>query len=151
MEVILMKDVDNLGHKGDVVQVRDGYARNFLIPRNLGLAATRSNQEFFADQRARAEKRNAQRRTTASEQAKKLEKVKLTLEAAAGEQNKLFGSITAEDIGAALKTEGFALDKRRIQLKKPIRDLGTHTVTVEVFPQVRASVTIEVVRKAASK
>ncbi len=150
MELILLKDVENLGHKGDVIQVRDGYARNFLLPRNLGLAATRSNQQFVADQRARAEKRNTQRRLSAGEQAKKLEKVKITLEAAAGEQNKLFGSITAEDIREALKAEGFVLDKRRIQLKKPIRDLGTHTVAVEVFAQVRANLTVEVVRKASS-
>lgn len=148
MELILLKNVDKLGHKGDVITVRDGFARNFLIPRNLGLAATRANQEFVKEQKVRSEKRQAKARETATLKAKELKDLTITLEAAAGDQGKLFGSITAEDIRQALANQGCAVDKKNIQLKDPIRILGTHTVAVELYSQVKVSVTIEVVRKS---
>ena len=148
MELILLKDIDNLGHRGDVVNVRDGFARNFLIPRNLGLAATRQNREFVEEQKVRAAKQQAKRRDEAMLKAKELEKIKITLEAAAGEQNKLFGAITADDIRKVLSDKGYEFDKRRIHLPRPIRTVGNHSVSIEIYPQVKSTITVEVIRKS---
>jgi large subunit ribosomal protein L9 len=148
MELILLKDVDNVGRKGDVVRVRDGHARNLLIPHRLALPSTWANQQFVSEQKVRAEKRHFKERTEAENKARELEKDALTLQATAGEQDKLFGSITSEDIREALAAKGYALDKKRIHLKEPIRTLGSHTVQVELYPQIKTTVAVEVIRKA---
>ncbi len=148
MEVILLKDVSNIGRKGEVVKVRDGYGRNFLIPRNLGMPSSKAGVKFVADQKARAEKRRVQEKSQAEAKAKELEKLKLTIDATAGEQDKLFGAITAEEIRIALAAKGFEIRKKHVLLKEPIKSLGTHSVTVEVFPQVKSTVTVEVLRKS---
>ena len=147
MELILLNDVENVGLKGDVVRVRDGFARNFLIPRKLAISCTRSNQQFVEEQKARVEKRRIQERAEAEKKSKDLEQLKVIIHAPAGEQDKLFGSVTAEDIRQALVERSYTVDKKRIHLKEPIRTLGSHTVSVELYPQVKASVTVEVVRK----
>jgi large subunit ribosomal protein L9 len=147
MELILLKDVENVGKKGDVVRAREGYARNFLIPRKLALVSTRSNQQFFAEQKERVAKRRIKEKGEAEKRAKDLEQVQITLEAASGEQGKLFGSVTSDEIRVALAGKGYTVDKKRIHLKEPIRALGTHSVSVELYPQVKATVTVEVVRK----
>lgn len=148
MELILLKDVDQMGRRGDVIRVRDGYARNFLIPRKLAFAATRENQEMVAQQRVRAEKRQAKERTEAQNQARQLEQLKWTIQAEAGEQDKLYGAITSEDIRQLLAEKNFNIDKRKILLKEPIRSVGKHTVAVELYSQVRAQLSVEVVRKS---
>lgn len=147
MEVILTKDVVHVGRKGDVVKVRDGYARNFLIPQNVALPSTRANQQFVAEQKVRATKRREKEVAEAEKIAEKLSSLKIKIEAQAGEQDKLFGSITAEDIAQALSQKGHAFDKKHVHLKESIRSLGSHPVTVEIFAQVKATVTVEVVRK----
>jgi large subunit ribosomal protein L9 len=148
LELILLKDVEHVGRKGDVVKVRDGFARNFLIPQNLGLPSTRANREFVEEQRVRAEKRQSRERITAQSKAEELQQLKLTVEAACGEKEKLFGSVTSEDIRELLVQRGYAVEKKHVQLKEPIRQLGSHQVVVELYPQVKAAVTVEVVRKA---
>jgi len=148
MELILLQDVQSVGSKGDVVRVSEGFARNFLLPRRFAIASTRSNRQFVEEQRARMVKKRAQQKTEAENKAQQLQQMKLTMEAAAGEQDKLFGSITAEDIRQALAERGYAVDRKRIHLQDPIRALGSHVVSVELYPQVKASVTVEVIRKS---
>jgi len=148
MELILLKDLEKIGRKGQVVRVRDGYARNFLLPQKAALPLTQANERFVADQKARAEKRAKIERVKAQEIAKKLEGLKISIEAAAGEQVKLFGSVTAEDISKLLGEKGYQLDRRQILLKEPIRSLGEYTLTVEVFTQVRANIQLTVLKAA---
>ena len=148
MELILTENVEKVGCKGDVVRVRDGYARNFLIPRNLAVPSTRANQEFVAEQKVRAEKRREKERAEAQKAVEKLNKVKLTIEAQAGDKEKLFGSVTAEDISEALQKQGHSYDRKHIHLKEPIRSLGTHAVAIEIYPQVKATISVEVIKKS---
>lgn len=150
MELILLEDVEKVGFKGDVVRVKDGFARNYLIPRTLAFPATRKNREFVEEQRARSEKRRAKAKAEATKKAEKMNQVKLNIEAKAGEQDKLFGSVTAEDVCEALKTQGYEYTKKQVHLKEPIRSLGTHSVSVEVFPEVKATITVEVTAAAQS-
>lgn len=147
MEVILLNNVDKLGRKGEVVRVRDGYGRNFLIPRGYALESTEVNQVFVAEQKERAAKRFEKEKKQAEEVAAKLGKVKLKIDANAGEQDKLFGSVTAEDVQGLLEKKGYSIDKKDIHLSEPIKALGQYTVTVEIFPQVKVSVPLEVLRK----
>ena len=147
MELILLSDVEKVGRRGDVIKVRDGFARNFLLPRDLALPATRANRQFVEEHRVRAEKRSAKERTEAEAKVKDIEKLKVTIEAPAGEQDKLFGSVTSDDISQALARHGLQIDKKKIGLKESIRSLGSYAVSIEIYSQVRATVTIEVVRK----
>ena len=146
MEIILCEDVDKIGKAGQVVKVKDGFARNFLLPQKAAMPVTAANERFIADQKARAEKRAVLEKIKAKETAEKLDGLKLSMKSAAGDQDKLFGSVTAEDISRLLAAKGFQLDRRKILLKEPNRSLGTFTLTVEVFPQVRASVQLEVLK-----
>ncbi len=148
MELILLKDVEKVGLKGDVIRVRDGFARNFLLPQNLALPSTRANQEFFTEQKERMTRRREKERVLAQDLAQKLSQVKVTIPAQAGEQDKLYGSVTAEDVCEALNKQGYSFGRKQILLKESIRALGTHTVSVELFLQVKASVTVEVIRKS---
>lgn len=148
MELILLQDVEKVGRKGQVVRVRDGFARNVLIPRKFAMVCTPANEEFVNDQKRRAEIRLEKEKVQATEKAEKLSSVKIKIEAQAGEQDKLFGSITSEEIAEALQKKGYDFDKKQIHLKESIRTVGSHAVTVEVYPQVKASITVEVVRKA---
>lgn len=148
MELLLLKDVEKVGRKGEIIRVRDGFGRNFLIPRKLALPATEAGERFLEEQKTRSEKRRAKEKQEAVSRAEKLAKLKITLEARAGEQDKLFGSVTAEDISEALARQGFPVDKKRIHLKEALRALGTHPVTVELYPEVKTTVSVEVVRKA---
>ena len=148
MEVVLLNDVDNIGRRGDIVRVRDGYARNFLLPRKLAMASTKANQQFVGEQKERVARRREKEKAEAQTAAEKLNNLKIKIEAQAGEQEKLFGSITAEDVAEALNQKGHSFKKKQILLKESIRSLGTHPVSVELFPQVRATVTVEVIRRS---
>ncbi len=147
MEMILIQNVEKVGHKGDVVRVRDGYARNFLIPRSLAIRATRANQDLVGEQKVRAEKRREKERTAAQTLAEKLGQLKIIIESAAGEKDKLFGSVTAEDIREALRQKGHAYDRKQILMKESIRSLGSYPVVIEIHSQVKATINIEVVKK----
>lgn len=147
MELILLQDVEKVGRKGQVVRVRDGFARNVLIPRKYAMACTSANQAFVEDQKKRAELRLEKEKAAAQEKAEKLSSLKIKIEAQAGEQDKLFGSITSEEIAEALKKKGHDFDKKQVHLKESIRTVGSHAVSIEIYPQVKASITVEVVRK----
>ena len=145
---ILLKDVEQLGSKGEVVEVSKGYLRNFLMPRRLAEPATRG-AVAAAQQRAQAaEKALAEARTKAEDAATVLGKTVLTIEHQAGEDGRLFGSVTSQDIADAIKeARGITIDKRHVQLDEPIKTVGTHMVTVEVSAGVTAQVKTMVVEQ----
>jgi large subunit ribosomal protein L9 len=148
MEVILQEDVENLGHIGDIVKVRDGYGRNFLLPRGLAIEASRRNIHMLEHQKrlAAAKKERVQKEATSLSQ--KIAALSLTIPARAGEEERLFGSVTNQDIERALQVQGVTIDRRRILLAEPIKQLGTYTVPVNLGGDVRTTVTVQVVREA---
>jgi len=145
MEVILREDVQSLGKAGQLVRVKPGYARNFLLPRGLAFEATEGNKKRIdAEARARATKASAEK--AASEQlAAQLASITVTLRGKAGEEGKLFGSITSQDIAAALTAQGFTVDKRKLELEHPIKTVGFHSVTVRLHSDVHAEVKVNIV------
>ena len=145
MEVILREDVQSLGKAGQLVKVKPGYARNFLLPRGLAFEATEGNKKRIdAEAKARATKASAEK--AASEQlAAQLASLTLTLRGKAGEEGKLFGSITSQDIAAALAAEGFTVDKRKLELEHPIKTVGFHSVVVRLQSDVHAEVKVNIV------
>lgn len=148
MELILLKDVEDVGRKGDVIRVKEGFGRNFLLPQKLALVATAANKKFVDDLKARADKRRAEEKAEAENLVKKLDGLKIQLERAVGEQGKLFGSVTAEDISEELGKQKYSFSRKQIQLKESIRSAGVFPVTVEVYPQVKATISVEVVAKS---
>lgn len=147
MELLLLEDVKDVGKKGDVVRVRDGFGRNFLIPQDLAIPATRANQKFFSEQKIRSAARKAKEKEAAEQRARELRDLKMTLEAKAGEGDKLYGSVTAEDIREALAARGHHFDKKQIRIKAAIKTLGIHLVDLELYPQVKTRLTLELVRQ----
>ena len=144
-DVILREDVKSLGKAGDLVKVKPGYARNYLLPRGLAFEATEGNRKRIeAESRARGA-RDAAERTEAERFAAALGAVTLTLTGKAGDEGKLFGSITAQDITEALAAQGHQVDRRRIELEHPIKSLGHHTVGVRLHSDVHAEVRVSVV------
>jgi large subunit ribosomal protein L9 len=145
IEVILREDIKTLGRAGELVRVKPGYARNYLLPQGLAYEATEGNKKrIAAESKARAARGQAEK-AEAERVAAALGAVSLTLSGKAGEEGKLFGSITAQDIADALAREGQTVDKRRIELEYPIKTLGHHTVAVRVHPEVHAEVRVSVV------
>jgi large subunit ribosomal protein L9 len=145
MELILREDVKSLGKAGEMVRVKPGYARNYLLPQGLAYEATEGNKKrIAAETKARATRHDAER-AEAARAAAALGQVALTLTGKAGEEGKLFGSITAQDIADALARQGQQIDKRRIELDHPIKTLGHHTVAVRLHPEVHAEVHLSVV------
>ena len=144
-DVILREDVKSLGKAGELVRVKPGYARNFLLPRGLAFEATEGNKKrIAAETKARAVRDQAER-GDAERAAATLGAVTLTLTGKAGEEGKLFGSITAQDIADALAAQGHPVDRRRIELDHPIKTVGHHTVAVRLHSEVRAEVGVSVV------
>jgi large subunit ribosomal protein L9 len=145
MKVVLQDDVKGLGTTGDVKDVADGYARNFLIPRRLAAPATAGALKNVEAQRASVAKRQAQMDADARDLAERLGAMTLTLKARVGSQDRLYGSITSADIAAALGSElGTTFDRRKLVLEDPIRELGTHTVPVHLARDVTTSLTVNV-------
>lgn len=140
MEVILREDVDKLGHRGSVVKVADGYARNFLLPKKLAVAATESNKKIVEQERQAHLRREAKFKSDADDLAKLLAGVTLTFKQKVGENNQLFGSVTAKDIADALEQKNFHIDRRKIQLDEPIKTLGEHSVTLKLHREVTTTV-----------
>jgi large subunit ribosomal protein L9 len=147
MELLLLKDVKDIGKKGDVVRVRDGFGRNFLIPENLAMPATRANKQFFAEKKARSAVRKAKEKEAAEKKAKELRDLKISLEVKAGEGDKLYGAVTADDIRVALEQKGYVFEKKQIRIKDPLKTLGVHQVDLELYPQVKIRLTVELVRQ----
>jgi large subunit ribosomal protein L9 len=151
MEVILKEDVANLGHRGDVVKVADGYGRNFLLPRKLALQATLANKAVIEQMKAAAARRSAEEKVQAQALVAKLEPLTLSFTRKSGENGQLFGSVTTADIAGELATKGFEIDRRKIQLSEPIKSLGNFTVSVKLHREVTAHVGVHVAADAAQE
>ena len=151
MEVILKDDVVNLGHRGDLVKVADGYARNFLLPRKLALQATSANKAVVEQMKNAAARRSATEKALAEELAVKLEPIVLDFTRKSGEAGHLFGSVTSTDIATALDAKGFEIDRRKIQLPESIKTVGDHTVTIKLYREVAAHVKINVLAEATEE
>lgn len=149
MEVILKEDVANLGHRGDVVKVADGYGRNFLLPRKLALQATLANKAVIEQMKAAAARRSAEEKVQAQELVARLEPVTLSFTRKSGENGQLFGSVTTADIAQELAAKGFEIDRRKVQLSEPIKSLGDFTVSIRLHREVTAHVQVHVVADAA--
>ena len=147
VEIILLKDVEKLGKRGEAVNVRDGFGRNFLLPRGLAIPATRENKNRIEKEKKQASDRKARLRSESEKLAQKIASLDLTLEARVGEKDKLFGSVTTQDLAEALAKKGISVDKKQLSLSEPIRSLGKHTVTVELGPEVKSTFQVEVVKK----
>lgn len=148
MKILLQRQVANLGDPGEVVDVADGYARNFLIPRGLALRASSGALRHAERTRGLQEERTERDRETAQARAEELEKSPIRVTAQAGEEGRLFGSITAQQLAEELsKAVGWRIDRRRIALEEPIRSTGVHTVRVHLHQEVNATVTVQVVRE----
>lgn len=146
MKVILNDHVEHLGERGDAVTVKPGYARNYLFPQGLAYPDTPGNRRRFDEEQARWEEMDLQRRSAADKLAADLEGTELVFERRAGENDVLFGSVNLVDIGRALADKGFDIDRRRIQLNEPIKEIGTQTVDVRVYMDTAVSITVHVVR-----
>lgn len=145
MEVILREDIKTLGKAGELVKVKPGYARNFLLPKGLAYEATEGNRKrIMAESKAR-DARAAEESSEARAMAAKLSNVSLDLTRKAGEGDRLFGSITAQDLADALAAQGHTVDKRRIELEHPIKTVGQHTVSIRLHPEVTAEIRVMVV------
>ncbi len=144
MEVILRDDVTSLGKAGELVRVKPGYARNYLLPQGLAYEATEGNKKRIAAEAKARSTRLAAEKSGAEALAAQLAQVSLTLTGKAGEEGKLFGSITAQDITEALAKQGLTVDRRRVELAHPIKHVGFHTVTVRLHPEVHAEVKVTV-------
>jgi len=147
MEVILRHAVENLGKPGDVVKVKNGYARNYLLPHNLAYEATPGNLKRIEQEKARLEAAESQRRGSAQDVATKLEQVSLTFSARVGEEGKLFGSVTAADIAQQLEQQGFHIEKRQIDLHEPIKSLGVYRVPVRLHADVKPEIRVWVIKQ----
>jgi large subunit ribosomal protein L9 len=147
MEIILREDVAHLGKAGEVVAVKDGYARNYLLPRGLAYAATAGNKRRIEVEQQRRDAHLATQRGDAEQLAQRLATVSLTFTVKTGEGDKLFGSITAQDIAQQLKEQGFALDKRRVALEEPIKMIGIYKVPVRLDAGVQADIRVWVVKE----
>ena len=144
MEVILKEDVDSLGHRGDVVKVATGYGRNYLLPQHLAIEATSSNKAVIVQMKESAIRKSVKEKSTAQEQAEKLNAVELTFERKVGANDTLFGSVTSSDIAAELEKQGYTIDRRRIALDEPLKQLGEFHVPVKLFREVSAHVKVTV-------
>lgn len=145
MKVVLTSDVKGTGKKGEVINVSEGYARNFLFPKGIAIEANEKNLKELDRQKAYQDKKKADELEKAQTLKKQLDKIVLTMAVKAGEGGRLFGAITAKDIGDTIeKLHGLNIDKRKIELKAPIKSLGSHTVTIKLHPEVSAILNINI-------
>ncbi len=144
LQVVLTEDLPNVGNSGELVKVKPGFARNFLLPRGLAALATADNVRRVEHEKKVAQARAQKQRAAATELSGKLAQVKLSLKAQVGEESKLYGSITSRDIESALADKGFEVDRRKIVME-PIKDLGNHKVTIKIASGIDAEIEVEVV------
>lgn len=147
MKIILKQDVESLGKFGEVVEVKDGYARNFLIPRQIAVHANDRNLRMLEQERKRLEVKQSKEKRSAEELAKSLEQVSLTATVAVGEEDKVFGAVTSQDITELLKTKGFDIDRRKIMLDEPLKALGVYEVPIKLHSEVEAKIKVWVVKE----
>jgi large subunit ribosomal protein L9 len=148
MLVILRENVENLGQVGDLVKVTDGYARNYLLPRKLVVAANEKNEAAIEFHRKSLEKKRQQLKAAAEEIVKKLGDLSVSISRKVGENDKLFGSVSTADIADALNALGQSIEKRQIQIDQPIKALGVHTVSVRLAPEITGTLKVWVVKEA---
>jgi large subunit ribosomal protein L9 len=148
MQVILRDKIENLGNAGDVVEVKPGYGRNYLIPKGLAYEATQANVRRMEAERAAQGRRDAETLDDARKRAASIEGVSLTFHARAGQEGKLFGSITSADIAEKLAEQGIEIDRRTIELEEPIKALGVSSVPVRLHPQVRPEIKVWVIAES---
>jgi large subunit ribosomal protein L9 len=147
MEVILLEDVKNLGKGGEKVAVKDGYARNYLLPRNLALPATESGLKRLKEEERRKAVREVKLQREAEEVAKNLSQISCTAEVEAGEDDRVFGAVTSSDIAELLKKQGFEVDRKKIVLDEPLKALGVYTIPIKLHTDVEARVKVWVVKR----
>ena len=145
MEVILNQDIEKLGYKHDIVNVKPGYARNYLIPKGLASFATEGNKKMLRENLRQQSHKLAKIKAQAEDKAKQLEQISLTLKAKTGTSGKIFGSVTPKHVSDALKERGFEVERKRITLEEDIKMLGSYTATVDLHKEVKASLQLEVV------
>ncbi|HKR14718.1 MAG TPA: 50S ribosomal protein L9 [Pyrinomonadaceae bacterium] len=143
-KVLLREDVDDLGARGEIVRVRAGYARNYLLPRNLAVEATTGNVKGIEQERAALLKKEAKERATAEAQSQQMGALVLEFKRKAGEQGALYGSVTSMDVAEALKERGYEIDRHRIHLREPLKRLGEYTVPVRLHREVTMDLQIRV-------
>jgi len=148
VELILLERVEKLGQMGQLVKVKPGYARNYLLPQKKALRATKENLSYFESRRAQLEANNLQRRSEATEIAGKLEGLSVVVIRQAGESGQLYGSVSARDIADAVTQAGFTIEKQQVVLERPIKSLGMHPVKVALHPEVSVTITANVAQSA---
>jgi large subunit ribosomal protein L9 len=149
MEVILREHVDNLGQRGEIVKVADGYARNYLLPRKLALLVTEGNKKQIERERAKFDAKEAEEKKIAEAMAARLATVEVVIARRVGETEALYGSVTAADIAEALAAKGFEIDRRRLQLADPIKKVGESSLPVKLHRDVTATVKVKVVAEGS--
>lgn len=147
MEVILREDVEKLGSRGEVVKVANGYARNYLLPNKLAVYATDANKKIVAQEKDAALRRDAKEQGDAQQLGQMLTNVSVTVSRKAGDNDQLFGSVTAQDIATALEAQNYHIDRRKIQLDEPIKSLGEHKVAVRLHKNVTVELPVHVTRE----
>lgn len=148
MQVVLLERVEKLGQMGEVVKVKDGYARNFLLPRKKALRATKQNLVQFEAQRAQLEARNLEARAEAEKVQTKLEGFSIIVLRQAGDTGQLYGSVSTRDIADSVSSGGFSLNRNQVVLEHPIKSIGLHTVRITLHPEVTTTITVNVARSA---
>ncbi len=148
MEVILREDVEKLGNRGDLVKVKPGYARNFLLPQRKAVAANESNKKIVEQERQAHLRKDAKIQSEAADLGKLMANVEITITQKAGENDHLFGSVTSADIAAALEKQGYTIDRRKVTLDEPIKTLGDFKATVKLHKEVTIEIPVHVVREA---
>jgi large subunit ribosomal protein L9 len=151
MEVILREDVDNLGLRGEVVKVADGYGRNYLLPRKLAMQATAANKAVIEQMKAAAARRSATEKAKAQELVARLAPVVVSFTRKSGEHGHLFGSVTSADIAASLGEQGFEVDRRKIQLSEPLKSVGDFNVPIKLHREVTAQIKVKVLAENAEE
>ena len=147
MEVILREDVDNVGNRGELVKVAAGFARNFLLPKRLAVPATDANRKIVEQERQAHLRKEAKQKGEAEDLSKLLGGVAVTIKQKAGENDQLFGSVTAKDVADALAARNFTIDRRKIQLDEPIKQLGEFKVPLRLHKEVTTEITVNVVKE----
>ena len=151
VQVILREPVDNLGRRGEIVKVANGYARNYLLPRKLALVVTEANRRLIAGERVVADARDAEEKQVAEAFADRLSQVVCVIARRVGETDTLFGSVTSSDVAACLTDQSMEIDRRKIQLDEPLKQLGDHSVPIKVHREVTAEITVRIVKEGAGE
>ncbi len=147
MKVILLEDVENLGPAGSELEVKDGYARNYLIPKKLAILSTKGNLKILAEERRRKILKEAKTLKDAQALAEELKKVSVTISRQVGEEDRIFGSVTTRDIAEGLANQGIKIDRKKIKLDEPIKALGIYDIPIKLHPQVQVEVKVWVVKE----